>query len=291
MSFLYQVQRMQGNQLSVHEANAAEEKMNNLIAYLRDLGHVAVAFSAGVDSSFLLKTAQEALGSQVIAITGRFASSPKREDQEAVSLCHAWGIEQMVVDIDQISIPGFADNPPDRCYLCKKALFTSFLAIARERGFLHLAEGSNADDVSDYRPGLRAIAELGVKSPLKDVGLTKQEIRYLSEKMGLPTWNKPALACLATRLPYGERITQEKLNAIDEAEQMLVDCGFSHVRVRMHGDLARIEVSPSQFVKILDPNVLQPVRQKLYALGFLYVTLDLDGYKTGSMNKTLEYQG
>ena len=273
--------------ISVQEA---EEKKKKLLSYLKDLGRTAVAFSAGVDSTFLLKTAQEALGSQVIAITGRFASSPEREDREASSLCRAWGIEHITMDIDQFSIPGFEENPPDRCYLCKKALFTSFLEAARERGFLHLAEGSNADDVSDYRPGLRAIAELRVKSPLKDVGLTKQEIRYLSEKMKLPTWNKPALACLATRLPYGERITPEKLEAIDKAEGMLCDYGFSQVRVRMHGEIARIEVSPSQFDKLLDPGILFPVRQKLHALGFLYVTLDLDGYATGSMNKTLEYQ-
>ena len=265
------------------------EKWNKLIAGLQELGRVAVAFSAGVDSTFLLKAAHEALGQDVIAITGRSVSFPEREDREAAAFCRALGVEQVIVEVDQMAIPGFRDNPPDRCYLCKKVLFSAFVAAAQERGFACVAEGSNADDVHDYRPGLRAIAELGIKSPLKDVGLTKQEIRGLSRELGLPTWDKPSMACLATRFPYGERITKEKLSAVDAAEQYLRGAGFRQVRVRVHGDIARIEIDRTQFAQLLE--AADTIEAELHALGFLYVTLDLGGYRMGSMNRTLTEKG
>ena len=265
------------------------EKWDALLADLHSLGRVAVAFSAGVDSTFLLKAAHTALGQDVLAITGRFVSFPGSEDREAAAFCRELGVEQVIVEVNQMAIPGFRDNPPDRCYLCKKALFSMFLEAARTRGFDCVAEGSNADDVGDYRPGLRAIAELGIRSPLKDVGLTKGEIRALSRTLGLPTWDKPSMACLATRFPYGERITQEKLAAVDAAEQLLRDAGFRQVRVRVHGDVARVEIDRAQFAQLLE--AAPTIEAGLRALGFLYVTLDLGGYRMGSMNRTLTEKG
>lgn len=264
-----------------------QEKKETLRSILERFGRVAVAFSAGVDSTFLLKTARDVLSDRVIAVTGRTVSSPEREIQEAVSFCDAHKIRQIIVDIDQLSIPGFADNPPQRCYLCKKELFRAFRDISRESGFDHLIEGTNADDTHDYRPGLRALAELEVRSPLKEAGLTKQDIRVLSREMGLSTWDKPSLACLATRIPYGETITQEKLSAIDRAEQLLQDAGFRQVRVRLHGRLARIETEPALFQRMTEPHLAKEISQRLAELGFDYVTLDLNGYMTGSMNKTI----
>ena len=264
-----------------------ELKKERLLSELRRLGRVAVAFSAGVDSTFLLSAAQETLGKNVLAVTGRSVCFPAWESAEAIAFCNSRGIEQVVVDVDPLSIAGFVQNPPDRCYICKKAIFTQFIEIARQKGFDCLVEGTNADDVGDYRPGMRAVAELGVGSPLKDAGLTKQEIRMLSETMGLPTWDKPSYACLATRFPYGERITEKKLRLVEQAEQFLQEKGFRQVRVRVHGDVARIEIDRSAFPKLTNPKMLESVCQAFHVLGFPYVTLDLDGYKTGSMNKTI----
>lgn len=264
-----------------------KEKWNKLNATLKNMKRVAVAFSAGVDSTLLLKAAYEALGEDVIAITGNFISFPNRENQEAKLFCQALGVKQIVIDIDQMAIKGFSNNPPERCYLCKKALFSQFLTVAKENGCSFVVEGANADDVNDYRPGMKAVEELGIQSPLRDVGLTKREIRALSEKLGLPTWNKPSFACLATRFPYNECITPEKISMVDKAEQLLLDCGFHQERVRIHGNIARIEIEQSQFSKIIEPKVIETIVQKFHELGFLYVTLDLNGYVTGSMNKTL----
>ena len=264
------------------------EKHGKLISYLRGLERAAVAFSAGVDSTFLLGMAKEVLGENVIAVTGKSVSFPEREQTEAADFCRKLGVEQMIVTVDQMSIPGFADNPPDRCYLCKKELFSAFLAAAREKGFEHVLEGSNVDDLSDYRPGLRAIKELGVKSPLKEAGLTKAEIRILSREMGLPTWSKPSFACLATRIPYHEEITPKKLGMIEKGEQKLFSLGFDQVRVRLHGTIARIEIERDQFGKLLEPDVSEELNAYFHSLGFQYVTLDLGGYQMGSMNKSLK---
>ncbi len=260
------------------------EKYEKLIEKLKSYEKAAIAFSAGVDSTFLLKAAKQALGENVIAITGRLVSFPDKEFAEAEDFCRENGISHVYADLDQMSIPGFSDNPIDRCYICKKALFTRFLEIASENGCAVLAEGSNADDITDYRPGLKALSELEIKSPLKDCGLTKAEIRELSKKLDLPTWNKPSMACLATRFPYSEKLTEEKIRMVGEAEDYLSEMGFKQVRVRYHGEIARIETDRALFEKLLKPEIMDDISSKLHLLGFRYVTLDLDGYVTGSMN-------
>ncbi len=262
----------------------SEAKYEKLIKELKGYGRLAVAFSAGVDSTFLLWAAREALGENVVAITGRLVSFPDSESKEADAFCEKYGIRHINIDLDQMAVPGFKENPTDRCYLCKKALFSSFLDMAKSEGAVILAEGSNADDVNDYRPGLRALTELGIKSPLKNNGLTKGEIRELSKRFGLPTWKKPSLACLATRFPYGETLTEEKIGMVGKAEEYLSSLGFEQVRVRYHGDIARIEIGKDAFERFLDPGITRSVDEKLKEYGFKYVTLDIAGYRTGSMN-------
>lgn len=268
--------------------NELHIKKSKLEEILKELGSVAVAFSAGVDSTFLLKIAHDTLGDDAVAITTKISSFPDRDLDEAIDFCEAKGIVHIIEEIDQLSIEGFSDNPPDRCYLCKRALFTQMKAAARNIGIDYLIDGSNMDDQGDYRPGLKALKELGVRSPLKEAGLYKADIRALSEEMGLPTWNKPSFACLSTRLPYGEKITEEKLHMIDLAEQKLMDMGFDQVRVRMHGDIARIEIEPAGFEKIIRPETASKVNRYLQEIGFRYIALDLGGYVTGSMNRTLK---
>ena len=260
------------------------EKQRRLTEKLRNLGKVAIAFSGGVDSTFLLKTAYDALGDDVLAVIGKTVSVPNREYLEAVSFCRSLGVKHSVIGIDQMSVKGFTDNPPERCYLCKKALFTAFLKEAASRGFDCVAEGSNMDDLSDYRPGLKALQELGIISPLREAGLAKAEIRALSRELDLLTWNKPALACLATRIPCGEEITEEKLRMIEQAEECLFDLGFTQVRVRHHGEIARIEVEQSEMPKLLEHDIAMTVTTRLREIGFRYITVDLGGYQTGSTN-------
>ena len=259
-----------------------KEKLENI---LRGLNSVAVAFSYGVDSTFLLKTAHDLLGSRAIAITATFPSFSCEESGKAERFCKKEGIEHIVTDFDQLSLPGFAKNPKDRCYICKRALFSKIIEAAGDRGNFRVIEGSNADDTGDYRPGMRAISELSVKSPLLEAGLTKAEIRLLSKEMGLETADKPSLACLATRFPYGERIDRERLTMVDEAERILFTLGFSQVRVRVHGKLARVEVKPDEFSKAF--SLAARIDGELRRIGFEFVSLDLGGYITGSMNRTL----
>ncbi len=268
--------------------NNLQEKYHILKKYINSLESVAVAFSSGVDSTFLLKVAHDVLKDKAIAVTARSCSFPERELQEAVAFTKAIGIVHRIVDSEELEIEGFSQNPENRCYLCKKELFSKIKNIVRENGLQEVVEGSNMDDLGDYRPGLAAIQELGVKSPLRYAGLTKEEIRQLSRELGLPTSEKQSFACLSSRFPYGQCITPEKLKMVDEAEQLLLDLGFRQVRVRHHGTLARIEIAEEEFVKIMKKEVRDKVYHRLNEIGFIYVSLDLSGYRTGSMNETLK---
>lgn len=263
------------------------EKLEDLKSYLKSLGSVAVAFSSGVDSTFLLKVAHDVLGDKAIAVTATSCSFPKREADEASEFCKKNGIKQIVVKSEELDIPEFRHNPKNRCYLCKHELFTKIIALAKQNGIENVAEGSNMDDNGDYRPGLQAVAELGVKSPLRHSNLYKAEIRELSKEMNLPTWKKQSFACLSSRFVYGEEINEKKLRMVDKAEQFLLDKGFNQLRVRIHGEnLARIEVLPAEMEKLL--SLHEEITKRFKEIGFAYITMDLQGYRTGSMNEVIK---
>lgn len=251
---------------------------------LRLLGRVAIAFSGGVDSTLLLHVASQTLGSRALAITANAQMIPAREVAEAESFCRQNGIAHAVLPVDALAIDGFAENPPDRCYLCKAALFSAILEEAAERGFSYVAEGTNVSDLGDWRPGLRALEELTVKSPLLDAGLTKADVRSLSRALGLPTWDKPSYACLASRIPCNSPITAANLSAVEAAEDALIEAGFDEVRCRAHGDLARIEVAPEEREALMHALCAGDLSKRIHDAGFAFVSIDADGYRTGSMN-------
>ena len=259
-----------------------QKKFEDLKKYLSQLGSVAVAFSGGVDSTFLLKVAHEVLGENVIAVTAASKVFPKRELEETKNFCRAEGIRQIIFDSYELTREIFLRNPKNRCYLCKKILFEKILGIAAENNFSYVVEGSNMDDTGDYRPGMQAISELNIKSPLLHVKLYKKEIRELSQKLNLPTADKPSFACLASRFVYGESISEEKLSMLEKAEEFLREKNFKQYRVRIHGNIARIEILPTEFEKIL--NLRGEIAKNFKEYGFDYVTLDLQGYRVGSMN-------
>ncbi len=264
------------------------ENMEKLKKFIQQYDKVAVAFSGGVDSSFLLRAACEAIGREnVIAITLKAAVNPEHEVAEAVALAEQAGARHIVIPVDVMSIPGFAENPPDRCYICKTAIFERIITEAQSHDIDVIFDGTNADDDNDYRPGMKALRELGVISPLKACGMGKKEIRQLSMEMGISTWDKPSMACLASRVPYNEPITEEKLRLVGRAEGLLQKMGFKQFRVRCHGNIARVEIAPEEMPKVLDMAVLKKISDELKDMGFQYVTLDMQGYRTGSLNETL----
>jgi uncharacterized protein len=271
----------------VSEAELSAVKEEKLRELLRGFGSVVVAFSGGADSAYLAYVASGELGERALAVTGDSASYPAFQRELAHQITTAFGVRHEIILTAEFDDLNYTSNPPNRCYYCKSELYTKLDSLARERGFAVVCDGTNADDAGDYRPGRVAAKELGVRSPLLECGMTKADIREMSRRAGLPTWNEPASACLSSRVPYGQVVTIEKLSIVDKAEMALKQLGFRHVRVRHHGDVARIEVAGKEMPRALDPEMAHRMSAALKALGFKYVTLDLDGYRTGSLNEAL----
>jgi len=270
--------------------DALQEKYERLKDALRQMGSALVAYSGGADSTFLMKVARDVLGNRAVAVLADSEIHPPSETEAARELARALGFRLIDIHTDELSNPAFARNDPDRCYHCKIELLRKLKQIAAEEGLGWVAHGANADDLHDYRPGQKAAEELAVRAPLQEAGLTKAEIRSLSKQLGLPTWDKASSACLASRLPYGMQITPQALRQIDEAEKLLRSLGFQQVRVRHHGTVARIEIEAEELPRLLSPDLRKLVADRLKGLGYLYVTVDIEGYRTGSMNAVLQTQ-
>jgi pyridinium-3,5-biscarboxylic acid mononucleotide sulfurtransferase len=269
------------------DADSARGKKEKLINILKEMPSLLVAFSGGVDSAFLLAVAHDVIKDRVTAATADSITFPARERAEAVEFAARLGVEHIIFKSDESTIPEFVANNADRCYFCKKSLSKELIEIAEKRNIKKIAFAANVDDLGDYRPGLSAAKEMGMISPLVDAGLTKEEIRFLSKEMGLDTWDKPAMACLASRVPYGTSITIEKLKVIEDAEDFLFGMGFRQIRVRHHGTVARIEAALSDLPRLIEDDMRKKVVQRLKGLGFKHVAIDLEGFVSGSMNRTL----
>ncbi len=267
--------------------NIKKEKLNNLRNILSEMGSILIAYSGGVDSTFLLKIAREELGDKVTVITVKSEIHHLNEIADAKKMAQKFKVKHLFIDIDILSNREFVNNPKERCYICKKEIFSRISEIAKELNLNFVADGSNYDDLSDYRPGMKAVRELKIRSPLQEALLTKDNIRLLSKEMDLPTWDKPSNSCLATRIPYGDEITLEKLKIIEKAEGFFHDLGIEQVRVRCHNKLAKIEVGEKDLLFLMEEDLRKKIIFKLKQLGFIYVTLDLQGYRTGSMNEEL----
>jgi uncharacterized protein len=282
---------MEKSAYSIKDGDSAinlSAKMESLKSILSEMGSLLVAYSGGVDSSFLLRVASDVLGDRVMAATASSETYPPGELTEAKENAKMLGVKHVIITTNELDDVDFAHNPPERCYYCKKELFSKMTALAKQNGLNYVADGSNYDDLSDFRPGMKAASEFNVRSPLKEAMLTKEEIRILSKSMNLPTWDKPSQPCLSTRFPYGTEITREKLSRVERAEEFLAHFGIKQLRVRVHGDMARIEVPRDDMHVLLNEDTAREIADRFKALGFTYVTMDIEGYRMGSMNEPLK---
>lgn len=269
------------------EIITSQEKLERVDSILRELEGVIVAFSGGVDSAFLCALANDALGERALAVTGRSVTLAQSEFEDAVKVAQQIGIRHQIVDTAEIEVNSFGNNPPNRCFYCKNELYSLLRSIAVKEGLPHIVDGSNADDSEDHRPGMKAARNLGVRSPFMEAGMGKAEIRKFSQEFNLPTWNKPAMACLSSRIPYGEKITPEKLSQVERAEAALRAIGFRENRVRHHGDVARVEIPHGEIAALFSNGLAEDMIRCIKEAGFIYVALDLEGFRSGSMNEML----